>query len=159
MRLCKQLHHHWKDSLKAFLVYHVHNFHQSRTNAGDTTIPRERAPLAGTKAGQNLPRGNHTHAAFITQQNCCTHCVFAHSVGSTNIEHKQIRWFTFVFHLLISAVLHCSYVNDLFFSLSLSLFCCYHLSGNSVCRQLSWVWAISCQHVGDGWAQSLHTAE
>ncbi len=119
----------------------------ARTNTVNLTLLREGPPPVGTKAGQNPPRGNHTHSIAYTTHSKTGSQVCIHTKVEKINSHMhtlQATWKSYkigsnCLHLFISAVLHQSYMTDLPFSLSLSLFCCSYLSGNRVCRQLSWV--------------------
>lgn len=83
----------------------------SSAQALNATLLREELPLVGTKAGQNPSRGNHTHSVANT----------IHSLTCTQVWIHTNKTVLHCLHRLISSLLHHSYMNDMLFSLPLSL--------------------------------------
>ena len=102
----------------------------SRDQCCECSAPKGRASTGGDKSRAKSLQGK----PHRTQHNWCK-CVFTQmvrpstadshterTIGYMEIAQNKIKLFTFCLNLFISAVLHHSYMRDLSFSVSLSLF-------------------------------------
>lgn len=133
----------------------------------ECNAPQGWASTSGDKSRAKSPTGKpHTHSKTGGQV-CTQKC--------SSIKHKftqtytlQATWKSYKIRgnclPLFTSIYLCSATSFLH-EWCVIFFCRCHswvapIYQVTVCRQLSWVWAISCHHnVGDGWAESLHPGE